>query len=192
MKIICKYPKLLQVFDSLVLKPFRVLKFDYSKYFDGFKIYIGENPGNVEYSHINPETKEIVIACNNYFKLGNIFKNKEILLFTDMKEGMHELWHGVHFKELATLPDWYEWSQKTGHELDLNYSQISQVPSYETFAREGAKLIEYLIPQYYLDLLGIEKTPDYKALENLEILKRAGYLKPALYYRTRKNILDKY
>lgn len=198
MKINCKNVKLLQVFDNAVLKPFRVLGYDYTKL--DMDIIIGENPDpDFPYPHINISKKPplLVIPYYNYINLWNriingvkIFTGKlEDLLYVDNKNGMHEI---GHFKHLDNI-DWEEWARETGHELDLEYrGPKRQVPSYEAFANDFSKLIDYSLPDYYFKVLGVEKTKDYHVLENLEILKRAGYLKPAFYYSARKGILDKY
>lgn len=199
MKINCKKLELLRVFDEAVLKPFRVLSYDYTKL--DMDIILGENPNKeFPYPHIDLSKKPflLVIPYYNYTNLWNriingikIFTGKlDDLLFADNKNGMHEIGHFLHMTEKI---DWEEWARETGHELDLEYrGERRQVPSYEDFANDFSKLIDYSLPDYYFKAFGLEKTKDYHVLENLEILKRAGYLKPAFYYSTRKGILDKY
>jgi hypothetical protein len=127
------------------------------------------------------------------FYYTKIFGKELRFALRDCEESIHEVFHNIHFIKLPTREDWDKWGLETNNKVCLEYINPQvQVPSYEKFARDGQKLINFDLPDWYINSLGGKKNLDYEIGRGAYALLQIGVMSAERYNKIRSAILDKY
>ena len=189
MNIIARDDTYKAIFDKYCIAPFKVLGINPVPFLLPYTIYIGIDPTpETTYPNIRPADMIIELPFDNY----RLFGNDPRYILSDAKLGIHEIFHAIHLALLPTKGEWDKWGVGTGNIVDLVWKERVQTPSYEKFAWDGAMLINFNLPQWYIDFLSGKRNLDYRIGNAGYIMSQASMISGERYNNIRSAILDKY